>query len=90
MKQITVMLEPDLIKSIDDVVKNEGLYHSRNDFIRDAARQKIIEFRKMSLRKAATEMNRIAKSRGWDGTLLTKEEREKIAVEFAKEKGFLK
>ena len=36
-------VEPGLVKRIDKIVRELGLYSSRNDFVRDALRSKVFE-----------------------------------------------
>ena len=91
MKQQFVMnVEPKLIEEIDTIIEKEGMYGSRNEFVREALREKVMEFRRLRARKVLKEIGKTAMERGWDGEMPTKEEREEITKEFLKEKGFLK
>jgi Arc/MetJ-type ribon-helix-helix transcriptional regulator len=80
--------EPALIKEVDDVIKKEQIYSSRNDFIRDAIR-KLLEERKKSLfiRSTFKEIGEKAKKTGWNAKLPTREARIRIADEYLKESG---
>lgn len=46
MKQYAFTVDENLIRLVDEIVKETGLYHSRNDFVRDALRSKVLEFRR--------------------------------------------
>jgi len=89
MKQFCITLEPKLVKEVDRLVKSEGLHSSRNDFVRDAVREKLMVWRREQLRKDLKKLAEKAKARGWDGHMPTREERARIADEFLKEKGIL-
>ncbi len=91
MKQQFVMnVEPRLIEEIDAIIEKEGMYGSRNEFVREALREKVMEFRRLRARKVLKEIGKTAMKRGWNGEMPTKEEREKLTKKFLKEKGFLK
>ena len=91
MKQQFVMnVEPKLIEEIDAIIEKESLYGSRNEFVREALREKVMEFRRLRARKVLKEIGKKAMEKGWNGEMLSKEERNKLADEFLKEKGFLK
>ena len=47
MKCYSLVIEPRLVKQIDELIKKHGLYNSRSDFIRDAIRQRLIEVKKL-------------------------------------------
>jgi Arc/MetJ-type ribon-helix-helix transcriptional regulator len=80
--------EPALIKEIDKIVREEKTYSSRNDFVREAIRNLIREYNWLKAKKKAKIMGEKALKKGWNGELLTKKEKEKIANEYLKEKGF--
>lgn len=48
-----------------------------------------LEFRKLRARRLLKEAGQVMLSRGWNGKLLTRKERAKIADEYVKEKGWL-
>jgi metal-responsive CopG/Arc/MetJ family transcriptional regulator len=87
MKQFSITLESEMVKDIDLIVKKERMHNSRNDFVRDAVRSKIMEFRKLNLRLGLKELAQKAVERGWDGSLLTEEEKIKIADDYLKKRG---
>ena len=68
-----------MVKEIDGIVKREKHYSSRNEFVRDALRKQIMEYRRDLVRAAAKQLGEKARNRGWDGRLLTREERDQIA-----------
>lgn len=87
MKQYALTIDPKLMKKVDEIVKKEGLYHSRNDFVRDALRAKVLALEwRLNFRADVKKMRETALARGWNGKMPTKEERNKIAIEFLKEK----
>jgi len=49
MKHYSLVIDPKLVKQIDKLVKEHGLFSSRSDFIRDAIRARLIEVRKSLL-----------------------------------------
>jgi len=51
MKCYSLVIEPKLVKEIDRLVKEHGLFSSRSDFIRDAIRARLFEVRKTMLGK---------------------------------------
>ena len=52
MKHYSLVIDPKLVKEIDKLVKDHGIFSSRSDFIRDAIRARLIEVRKNLLSKA--------------------------------------
>ena len=82
-------VEPKLIREVDALVKSEGLYNSRNDFVRDALRGKVLEYRRLKLGNDLRKIGKNAVAKGWNGRMPTGKQRDKIAEEFLKEKGFL-
>lgn len=53
MKCYSLVIEPKLVKEIDRLVREHGLFSSRSDFIRDAIRARLFEVRKTLLGKQA-------------------------------------
>ncbi len=51
MKHYSLVIDPKLVKEIDRLIKEHGLFSSRSDFIRDAIRARLIEVRKNILGK---------------------------------------
>ncbi len=47
MKQYNLVIDERLIKEVDKLIKEKGLYSSRSDFIRDAIRTRLIELRRV-------------------------------------------
>ncbi|MFH1751575.1 MAG: ribbon-helix-helix domain-containing protein [archaeon] len=88
MKQYVMNVEPELIKSVDLLVGKEGLYSSRNEFVRDAIRSKVLEYRKLKVRKLLKQAGEKALKNGWNGEMPTKEERDRVAKEIIREQGF--
>ena len=56
MKHYSLVIDPKLVKEIDKLIKEHGLFSSRSDFIRDAIRARLIEVRQSLLGKE-TEKN---------------------------------
>jgi len=55
MKCYSLVIDPKLVKQIDRLVKEHGLFSSRSDFIRDAIRARLIEVRKSILESGIEE-----------------------------------
>lgn len=86
---LTVEVEDGFVKAIDNVVKKSSLYSSRSEFLKDAIRKNLAETAELDeglkkIREGAIELGRLARSRGWDGKMPTKGERDKIAEEYIK------
>ncbi|MBN2067745.1 MAG: ribbon-helix-helix protein, CopG family [Candidatus Diapherotrites archaeon] len=86
MKCYSLVIDPKLVKEIDNLIKEHGLFSSRSDFIRDAIRARLIEVRKSILGKGELDLGEKglgAKGRGKQSR--EKEEQEGKAVEEAME-----
>jgi len=55
MKHYSLVIEPKLVKQIDKLVKEHGMFSSRSDFIRDAIRARLFEVKKILLGKEINE-----------------------------------
>lgn len=55
MKHYSLVIDPKLVRQIDKLIKEHGLFSSRSDFIRDAIRARLIEVKKTILGKEARE-----------------------------------
>ena len=55
MKHYSLVIDPKLVKEIDRLIKEHGLFSSRSDFIRDAIRARLIEVKKTVLGKEVKE-----------------------------------
>ena len=55
MKHYSLVIDPKLVKKIDKLVEEHGLFSSRSDFIRDAIRARLIEVKKTVLGKEVRE-----------------------------------
>ncbi len=85
MEQYSITMEPRLVQAVDSLVQKEGLYNSRNDFIRDAIRARILEVRKAEIdRRVKIVADRI-RARGITPRMPTEEERQALFEEFVKE-----
>ena len=82
MKQYVMNVEPKLIREVDALVKSEGLYSSRNDFIRDALRGKVLDYKRLKLRVDLRKIADSAVAKGWNGRMPSRKQRDKIAEEF--------
>jgi len=80
-------VEPKLVKEVDKIVKGQKLYSSRNEFVRDAIRSKVSEYRWANVRKQLKSIGENALKKGWNGELPSRHERAKIADEYLKERG---
>jgi len=92
MKTMTVAVDDQYVKTLDGVIKSSRLYSSRSEFIKDAVREKMAELVQLNenlrdIRKASIELGKKARARGWDGSMPTREERDKAAKQFMEKKG---
>ena len=55
MKHYSLVMDPKLVRKIDKLIEEHGLFSSRSDFIRDAVRSRLIEVRKSILLKESKE-----------------------------------
>jgi len=55
MKCYSLVIDQKLVKEIDKLVKEHGLFSSRSDFIRDAIRARLIEVKKTLIGKEVDE-----------------------------------
>ncbi len=55
MKHYSLVIDPKLVRQIDKLIKEHGLFSSRSDFIRDAIRARLIEVKKTILGEEARE-----------------------------------
>jgi Arc/MetJ-type ribon-helix-helix transcriptional regulator len=89
MKMLSVQVEDAFVNEIDELVKESGQYSSRSEFMKDSIRKNIekvqesIAYRK-KVREAFKRLAQKARARGWDGTMPTREERDRIAEEFVR------
>ncbi len=92
MKMLSVAVEDDFAKAIDKTIKYSGLYSSRSEFLKDSIRKNLASTMEISenlkgFREETKKLARLAKQRGYKGGLLTRKEKEKIALEFIKKYG---
>jgi Arc/MetJ-type ribon-helix-helix transcriptional regulator len=91
MEQMNIRIERGLVKEVDRLVKENKTYHNRSDFIRHAVRQQLIEEKKRFLDEYAKQIAKELRKMGINeenAKLLTRKEKDKIAEEFARLKGF--
>jgi len=55
LKHYSLVIDSKLVKEIDRLVKEHGLFSSRSDFIRDAIRARLIEVKKTLIEKHVRE-----------------------------------
>ncbi|MBN2067747.1 MAG: ribbon-helix-helix protein, CopG family [Candidatus Diapherotrites archaeon] len=87
MRQYVMNVEPKLIAEVDRIIKKEKLYSSRNEFIRDAIRGKVLDYRRLLLRAELRKIAENALAKGWNGKMPSKKQRGKIAEEYLAERG---
>ncbi len=77
--------EEGFVKAIDAAIAKTGLYHSKSEFLRDAAREKLekILYLEEDL-KAVREMRKRLQAKIKFYKPLTKEEKDKLAMEYLK------
>ncbi|MBM3282429.1 MAG: ribbon-helix-helix protein, CopG family [Candidatus Diapherotrites archaeon] len=91
MKMLSVQVEDSFVQQIDEAIAVSGSYSSRSEFLKDAIRKAILEWHERAANRKLVhevfrEFGKKALAKGWDGSLLTREERIKIADEYMKEK----
>ncbi|HLD59106.1 MAG TPA: ribbon-helix-helix domain-containing protein [archaeon] len=89
---LSVAVHKDYAKALDELIKKSGMYSSRSEFIKDSIRknyEELIKFDKslVEIHELGKKIGADARAKGYKGGLLTKRERTKIALEYAKEKG---
>jgi len=89
---LSVEVDDKLVKTIDEVVKKSGRFSSRSEFLKDSIRKNLtreaeVEENMKKFLSGIAELRKKAYARGYDGRLLTQEERAKIADEYFKEQG---
>lgn len=94
MRTLTTAVKDGYIELLDEAIKNSRMYTSRSEFLKDAVREKLEKLIKFNeetadIRAGARKLAALAKARGWDGSMITREEKEKAAQELLKKKGFI-
>ncbi|MBS3057580.1 MAG: hypothetical protein J4415_03030 [Candidatus Diapherotrites archaeon] len=94
MRTLTTVVKDEYVELLDKAISNSKMYSSRSEFLKDAVREKLerlIRFNEETadIREGARKLALKAKARGWDGNLITKEEKEKAHQELLKKKGFI-
>jgi len=90
MKMLSVGVEDKFASIIDEFIAKSGRYSSRSEFLKDSIRKNLdkqieSEGWRKSFMEGILELRKKAYARGYDGSLLTREERVKIADEWIKE-----
>ena len=90
MKMLSVGVEDKFASIIDEFIAKSGRYSSRSEFLKDSIRKNLDEQMKSeewrkSFMEGILKLRKNAYARGYDGSLLTREERAKIADEWIKE-----
>lgn len=89
MEQLNIRIEKGLIDGIDHVVELDPTFQSRSEYIRTKLREAVRQERLKRMDEMAIEIAKKLRERGAKPGLPTKEEREKLAIEFARKKGFI-
>lgn len=82
MQQYVMNVEPSLIKEVDEIIRKEKLYSSRNEFIRDAVRSKVMDYYRIKALKNLPKQRGILKGKGKN---LAEKDRERLAKELTPE-----
>ncbi len=93
MGTLTTVVNDEFIEAIDKMIKNSKLYSSRSEFLKDAIREKLLQVElvtdeKQRSRFLTRKFALGALENGWDGNLISREEKQKAFLKFAKKKGF--
>ena len=80
-----------LVRNIEQLIEETGLYSSKSEFYREAVREKFLELEKREkakeeMRKVREKFARKLKSKNKTPSIPTKEERAEIADNYLKEK----
>jgi Arc/MetJ-type ribon-helix-helix transcriptional regulator len=90
-KMLSFQVENTLAKDIDRIISN-GAFSSRSEFLKDAVRKSIekekemVEWRK-NFDKSIKKLREEALAKGWNGKLITKQQRVEVADEWLKKRG---
>ena len=89
---LSVEVDDKLVKTIDEVVAKSGRFSSRSEFLKDSIRRNLekqaeVEENMKSFMNTVVQLRKKASARGYDGSLLTREEKVKIADDHFNEKG---
>ena len=89
MKMLSVEVGKNYAKAIDKAIAATGLYSSRSEFLKDSIRKNLVDTIELGgslekFRAGAKKLGAKARQKGYAGGLLSKEEKEKIALEFIK------
>jgi len=79
-------LPENLLKSIDTLIASEG-YTSRQEFVRETIRQAITQHRIREFHRTVEELRKKVKVKR-KSPILTKAEKDRIAKEYFKQRGF--
>ena len=86
MAMVSFEVDDIFLKEIDLMIKVNGKYVSRSEFIKDSLRKNYSEnmvWKEKTL-EVAQKYKKLALERGWDNKLLTKKERAKLAENWVK------
>lgn len=91
MKMLSVAVEEEYAKRIDELISLSGFYSSRSEFLKDSIRKNLVEILKFNkdIRNIHLESEKLAlkaREKGFTGVKLSAREREKIAKKFIKQK----
>jgi Arc/MetJ-type ribon-helix-helix transcriptional regulator len=89
---LSVGVEDKFASIIDEFISKSGRYSSRSEFLKDSIRKNLDEQMKSEewrrkFMESVLELRKKAYANGYDGSLLTREERAKIADEYFAKKG---
>ena len=95
MGTLTTVVDDKYIKLIDSVIFEGKQYSSRSEFLKDSVRKNLeqaIQFNKelRELKSVSRKFAEGAIKNGWDGTLLTREDKIKAADDLFRKKGWIK
>lgn len=89
MEQLNIRMPRRLVEEIDAVVGGDSVYRSRSDFIRAKLVECVVEGKSRKLDEAATKARSKVRERGGTLRQLTREDKDRIAREFLREKGLI-
>ncbi|HLC36745.1 MAG TPA: ribbon-helix-helix domain-containing protein [archaeon] len=82
---ISFVAEESFSKAIEKIIKKTGLYQSKSEFLRDAAREKLIKMLGLEadLKQVRSAFKSLAKKARYNGEL-TKEQKDELARKYLK------
>lgn len=84
---LSVAVDEKFARAIDSAIKITGAYASRSEFMKDSMRKNLEQTNKLEedmkrIREETRKLAELARKRGYKGGLLSREEKDQLAMEF--------